>query len=105
MIGKLDRRVKLQNYSTSANAYGELEKTYSDLAEVWAMFRFKTGNEKTEGEQVTAIEKHEFVIRYRSDFNEKGRIFYDSKYYYVKSLGEYGEQRKRYLKIIAENRD
>jgi len=43
-IGKSDRRITVERYTTSTNAYGERVQTWSTLLTVWAEL-MKTGEE------------------------------------------------------------
>ena len=105
-IGHLDRRVTLQNYSTSANSYGELIESYEDFRTVWAKVDFDGGSQSDEFDRITAISKVKFFIRNLdlADLTEKTRISYDSKLYYIQAINEI-EGRDSFLEIITEQRD
>ena len=105
-IGHLDRRVTLQNYSTTRNVYGELIESYSDYRTVWAKVDFTGGSQSDEFDRITAISKVKFFIRNLdlADLTEKTRISYDSKLYYIQAINEI-EGRDSFLEIITEQRD
>ena len=105
-IGHLDRRVTLQNYSTTRNVYGELIESYSDYRTVWAKVDFDGGSQSDEFDRITAISKVKFFIRNLdlADLTEKTRISYDSKLYYIQAINEI-EGRDSFLEIITEQRD
>jgi len=105
-IGHLDRRVTLQNYSTTRNVYGELIESYSTYREVWAKVDFTGGSQSDEFDRITAISKVKFFIRNLdlADLTEKTRISYDSKLYYIQAINEI-EGRESFLEIITEQRD
>ena len=105
-IGHLDRRVTLQNYSTTRNVYGELIESYSDYRTVWAKVDFTGGSQSDEFDRITAISKVKFFIRNLdlADLTEKTRISYDSKLYYIQAINEI-EGRESFLEIITEQRD
>lgn len=110
MIGKMDRRIVLQADGEIKNTTnGEVTKGWSDIETVWAAYNFKPGfkpgEEKYEGDRLTSVNETSFTIRFRPDVNEKCRVFYESKYYYVISLVEMTDKRKRYQKLICELRD
>ena len=105
-IGHLDRRVTLQNYSTTRNVYGEVIESYSDYRTVWAKVDFTGGSQSDEFDRITAISKVKFFIRNLdlADLTEKTRISYDSKLYYIQAINEI-EGRDSFLEIITEQRD
>ena len=105
-IGHLDRRVTLQNYSTTRNGYGELIESYSDYRTVWAKVDFTGGSQSDEFDRITAISKVKFFIRNLdlANLTEKTRISYDSKLYYIQAINEI-EGRESFLEIITEQRD
>ena len=105
-IGHLDRRIILQNYSTTRNVYGELIESYSDYRTVWAKVDFDGGSQSDEFDRITAISKVKFFIRNLdlADLTEKTRISYDSKLYYIQAINEI-EGRDSFLEIITQQRD
>jgi SPP1 family predicted phage head-tail adaptor len=73
--GELDRRVVIQNFTTTTTARtNEQVKTYATLYSVWAK-RLKAGsNEEQEGNQQVAKREYRYMIRYKSDITEKMRL-------------------------------
>lgn len=102
-FGDLDRRITLENYSTSRDSYGQETKTWSVVATVWASIGYEQASEKYMGDQLIAPTIITFLIRYRSGVNEKYRLQYNSVYYDILSVQEV--DRKRYMMIRAEHRD
>jgi len=104
-IGAADRQIVLQNFTTS-NTTGEAVKTWSDLATVWATVKYPTSplsmNEGEESGVEKAIIPVEFTIRWRSDVDEKVRVYYNSQYFEVRRVNEIG--RKDMLKLVTEKR-
>ena len=84
--GQLDRRITLQTYTTSTDAFGQVVKTFSTLATVWAKVEEKSGKEGEEGDQVIASKKVNFLIRHRSDLNEQMRVVYDNNTYKIEAI-------------------
>lgn len=103
-IGGIDRRVKIQNYSTNTNLYGELMNVWQDYATVWAQIERKPAAvEQNSAEQIVSVNKVVFVIRYSSVtklVKPKHRIEYDSKYYNILGVHELG--RKDRIRLITE---
>jgi len=98
--GNLDRRITLANYTqTGDGSFGEVTKTYTTLATVWAWIRFKEGNERLFQTKETVSADCIFTIRYRTSITEKTRITYDSVNYDILHIAEVG--RRKYLELTA----
>lgn len=98
--GQLDRRITLQTFSETTDAFGQEVKSYSTLATVWAKVVERIGKESEEGDMIAATKKVEFMIRYRSDVNEEMRISYNSNIYKIKAI-QSADARKAFLKIVC----
>jgi len=98
--GQLDRRITLQTFSETTDAFGQEVKSYSTLATVWAKVVEKVGKESEEGDIIAATKKVEFMIRYRTDVNEQMRISYNSNIYKIKAI-QSADARKAFLKIVC----
>lgn len=105
-IGKLDKRIVVESYTTSTDSSGEPIKTFATYASLWASIKYEAtgGNgEEFEADQNVATNRVEFTIRYYTGLNEKMRINWNSCYYYVTHIA--GNKRERYLKLKAEKRN
>lgn len=105
-IGQLDRRVSIEYYSETKNAFGEAEKAWQSIATVWAKVDYlnKLDNqEKFEVGRETAIDKVKFTIRYRSGVDARMRILYQSVYYNIRAISEVG--RRDYMELMTDGRD
>ena len=69
--GELDRRITIQSFTTSTDSFGEVNKSFNTLVNVWAKVEEKNGKEGEESEQIIATKRVEFFIRYRSDINDR----------------------------------
>lgn len=98
-VGKLDRRIVLQDYTTSRTTYGEETKTYSDTATIWAALRFGSGNERMVADKSTVVGDVIFTIRFRSGITEKTRISWDGNYWDIQHIAYLG--RRQYIDLIA----
>ena len=106
-IGELDRRVIIENVSTSANAYGELTRSYSAFRTVWAAIEWKGGTESMdESDKITGMTKLHVYIRNldMSNLSLQSKIVYDNKDYFIKVINQI-EGRTAFLEIICENKD
>ena len=103
-IGKLDRRITLQSYTTSTDGYGQKVQTYTTLATVWAGVRYASGTERIMANRETAVASCIFVIRYRAAVTEKTRILWGTDYYDIEHIAESLDGRKRYMELTATKR-
>lgn len=101
-IGKLDKRIQIQDYTVSKNDSGEDVLSWSTLATVWAGVEYKSGNEDFEADQKVATSQVIFTIRYTT-IKSNYRILYDADYYDILNIE--GDERTRYLKIKAKKRN
>jgi SPP1 family predicted phage head-tail adaptor len=101
--GKLDRKITIQNRTTSTNALGEKTDTWATYATMWANFRTMGGKEGQGERQEVAELTNEFRIRYIPEIVPDMRILFEGTYYDIQSVSEI--QRKRYLSIKATSTD
>jgi SPP1 family predicted phage head-tail adaptor len=98
--GQLDRRIAIQSFTTTTDDFGEVVKSFTTLANVWAKVEEKRGNEGEDGNQLVATKRVEFLIRYRSDINEQMRITYNSETYKIEAILN-ADSRKAFQKIVT----
>ena len=104
-IGKLDRRIILQNPTTTANAYGEEVISWSNYLIVWANVEWKGGMENEESDKLTATSKVMFTVRNIGNaVNPTYRILYKLKYYYIQAINEV-DGREMFLELLTEQKD
>lgn len=108
--GRLSRKITVQSVSRSANAFGEMEETWSDAspANAWAEIRPVTAREYIAGKGVVGEVTHRITLRYRSDIDQDSRILYvDSgrtRYFEIVGLIDIME-RHEVLEIVAKERE
>lgn len=104
-IGRLDRRITFQSKIIGVNASNEDEESgWEDIEttpQVWAAVEEKSGSESYRAEKLTAVTVALFIIRHRTDLNEKMRILYNSRVYDIQSI--IFDNRKGYMQITAES--
>lgn len=98
--GQLDRRITIQSYTTATDDFGEVVKSFTTLANVWAKVEEKRGNEGEDGNQLVATKKVDFLIRYRSDIDEQMRIVYNNETYKIETILN-ADARKAFQKITT----
>jgi len=90
--------------SEAVDQFGQRVQTFSTLAAVWAKVEEKSGVEGEMSYQLIAERKVQFLIRFRSDINEKMRISYRSKIYEIESIIS-DDARKHTMKIHTKLSD
>lgn len=98
--GDLDRKIVIQSFTETQDAYGAPVKTWAAFATVWAQVRPVRGREGFEAEQVAAQILATFRIRYLAGVLLTMRISYDGKVWNLRSINEIG--RREGLEIEAE---
>ena len=95
-IGKSDRRITVERYTTSTNAYGERVQTWSTLLTVWAeLMKIEGTTERITTDQDMPVQRVRFKIRSSSDsrgIKADDRVLYNSKYYNIQGIEEVGRQ-------------
>ena len=103
-IGQLDRRIILQQATTTQDIYGQLNRTWTAVATVWANVNWKGGAEGFEAEELTASTTVIFTIRYYSGLVAKDRILMGSTYYDILDVAILGN-RNEWMQLTTETKD
>ena len=101
-IGKFDRRITIQQTTDIRDEFGAGVPAWSTFATVWANAAPSGGNEKTEGQKITATGVVIFTIRYLSGVDEKMQILYQGDYYNITNIDE--PDRRKTLTITAQKK-
>ncbi len=96
---RMDRKITIQEPTTTTNDYGEKETTWSELASVWADVKQQSARE-TWGAGKIAETEIAFKIRHRTGIDETCRVVYDSINYDITGIREIGRQNG--LEIMAK---
>jgi SPP1 family predicted phage head-tail adaptor len=99
--GKLDRQIKLLHETTEYNEMNEPIQVWEQVATMWANVQHKTVEEIIAGQAVRAVKQTRFLVRWRTDINEKDRIEHDGLQYLITGLAEMG--RREMLEITTEH--
>jgi len=102
--GQLDQRIAIQDFTLAADGGGGLTKAWADLAtdpDVWASVKAGGGGESTTEDRTNATAMTTFVIRNRSDIDERMRIVWEGLDYNIRHVMREGS-RAMYLTILAE---
>ncbi len=102
-IGKLDRRITLEQNTATANDFGEQVPGWSEVGEVWARVDYGKGNEDFQSGEQVAVQRIDFTIRYRKSLSARLRITYEGQVYDIEAVAELG--RRAGLKLSAFTRN
>ena len=103
--GKLDRKIILQRFTETRDAYNEPVKTWATLATRAASYEPLSDGERFRASETAANASARFVIRYSaavSDLNPKDRLEYESEAWEILHVKELG--RREGLEILAGSR-
>lgn len=99
-VGDLDRRIRIEQFSTSQNAFGEPVKTWAVLAHVAAHVEHLEQPERFNADsQEYAEDATKFTIRHRSDVDVTQRVLYRDNTYRITGTREL--DRRRWLEVMA----
>ena len=96
IIGKLDRRIRVERFTETVNAYGDREKTWAELITVWAaldMKRTRSLQESIQKTTETTKQRMQWRIRYSPDssgITAMDRIVYNGKVQDIIGVQEMG---------------
>jgi SPP1 family predicted phage head-tail adaptor len=103
--GKLDRRITLQRFTETRDAFNEPVKSWDPLATVWASYEPLSDGERFRASETAANASARFVIRYSStvaDLTPKDRLTFDGTVFDIIHVKEVG--RRKGLEITAAAR-
>lgn len=103
--GKLDRRVRLERFTTLPDAYNEPVKTWTTLATRWASYEPLTDGERFRASETAANASARFVIRWSAtvaDLNPNDRLVFGGRTYEILHTKEVG--RREGIEITAAAR-
>ena len=103
-IAALDERIDLQSFTTTADAYGGLTKTWATYSTAWARIEYAatTSGEDYQQHVNLSILRIGFTCRWRSGVTVKDRVLYNGEYYDIVKIEVLG--RRKFLKITADRK-
>lgn len=84
--GELDRRITLQQRSTSRDSGGMQVNTWADVATVWAKIQPASGREMLTSGALMSEVTHTITIRYRTGVTTAMRALYGSTILDIKAV-------------------
>lgn len=101
-IGALDRRITLQQRSSSKDSSGQQSQTWSDAFTCWAAIDPLSGRELQAAQAIVAETTHEVLIRYRSTVRPDMRVVYQTKVFDVLNVLDEGMQHRMLRMLCSE---
>jgi SPP1 family predicted phage head-tail adaptor len=103
-IAALDERIELQSFTTAADSYGGLTKTWATYATAWARIEYSatTSGEDYANHVNLSVLRIGFTCRWRDGVTVKDRVKYNDEYYDIVKIETMG--RRKFLKITADRK-
>ena len=77
--GKLRKRVRLQELTEKQNDFGEIVRSYTTYATVWAAVKPLQGRELQFAQQINAEVTYKITIRYKFNVTSEHRVIHRKK--------------------------
>ena len=103
-IGDLRQRLVLEEPSRVSDGGGGASETWVEVAQVWALLRPLSGQERTEADAVAGRVTHEVWMRFRDLVEPKMRLRMDTRLFDIRAVLDVDE-RHRFLRCFVEERD
>lgn len=103
--GRLDRKIVIQRFTETRDAFNNPVQTWADLATVWASVEHIRDAERWNAQEVGAEATMRFQIRYSSsvaDVNPNDRLTYEGRTFNIVAKKEIG--RREGLELTASAR-
>ena len=101
----MDRRVRLERATPTADGFGEPIDSWATLADVWAAVTPVSDGERARQAEVAATVSHRFVIRWSATtgaVTPRDRLVYGGRVFDIRGVKEIG--RREGVEISAEAR-
>ena len=99
-VGRMDRRVTLQDRSVSPSSFGEPVPAWADVAELWASIEPLGSSEIWRAQAAESDATHRVTIRYLAGVTERMRLVYGGRILEIESVANEGE-RDRVLTLLC----
>lgn len=85
-IGKLNKRITIQQQSLTYDDAGQQVESWSTFASVWADIKFKSGKETIKADALASTVMASIRIRYKQGVNAGMRVQYKDEQYEILSI-------------------
>lgn len=84
--GDLNRRIAIQQRTTTPDGYGQQTTTWTDVITCWASIEPLNGRELVQAQAVQAETTHQVTILYRSSITAAMRVVYQGRVFNILSV-------------------
>ena len=102
--GRLDRRIVIERYTATQDAFGGDVETWATLTTVAAQYTPVSDSERMSADQINATSMARFVVRSSTvarSVDPKDRLQFNGVAWDIHGIKETKEGRKRFLEITA----
>lgn len=99
-IGKLNKRITIQQQSTTYDAVGQLVESWSTFATVWANIKHKSGAETIKSDAIASTVQASMRIRYKQGVSAGMRVLYKDAQYDVLAVLPHVDD-NRYVDLVC----
>ena len=99
-IGKLNKRITIQQQSSTYDAVGQLVESWSTFATVWANIKHKSGSETIKSDAIASTVQASMRIRYKQGVSAGMRVLYKDAQYDVLAVLPHVDD-NRYVDLVC----
>lgn len=103
-IGDLRQRLVLETADRVGDGAGGAAETWVEVAQVWALVRPLSGQERVESDGISGRVSHEVWLRYRDGVEPEMRFRLGVRLFDIRASIDV-EERRRFLRCLVEERD
>lgn len=102
-IGKMDRRIILEAPTHAPDSFGQAVESWAEVGRPWARVDYKAGDEQVQANELVAVQRVEFTIRYDRTVTPRLRVRYQDQVYNIDAVAEIGRRLGTKLTCYTRN--
>ncbi len=91
-VGKLNRRITIQQRTEGLDSYGQPNQSWIDVATVWANIKPIKGRELLIAQSMRSEVTHNIDIRYRTGITAAMRVNYNGRFFNIQAVIDENER-------------
>jgi len=100
--GRMDRKITIEKVTETRSSSGQVTKTWSTFASVWAE-KIDSGSREFFNRGAVAETATVFKIYYLNGLTQKHRVKYNNEYYDIKSIKELGRREGHEITAVKQD--
>lgn len=108
-IGQFDKKITIESFTETTDAAGQPVKTWSTFQSVFSAIRPLKARERFRADRFVFEDIQIFVIRWIAGITPLMRVAYNDgngvRYFNIRNIAEYEDNRRRFLELSAEAQD